>query len=290
MFPQPWLPTKAFPHPMSGLSYQHSWTAQNYLSYQMVDNMLWVSLKPIINEFRQQVLKLKPILMGQGGHNILTSHRIPFAKMWSPAFVPKPKDWPDNVDIVGTFFDSPPKSNSEKSTSQEQTYKPNDALAAFLSDGPPPLFVGFGSMMIEDPESLIMLFLQACAILRVRVLIQSGWSDISPEKFRQMAEHAQQLAKKMELAEEEWSSDDDISSKDTQNNSSNNDDEDFEIVDSNSVSDQRGWIKNSAASLTSGINTFYNIAGNVCLFFLNFSNIHRYLTFVVLLLFMCVHW
>jgi UDP:flavonoid glycosyltransferase YjiC (YdhE family) len=36
MFPQPWTPTKAFPHPLSCLSYARGWCPENYLSYQVV--------------------------------------------------------------------------------------------------------------------------------------------------------------------------------------------------------------------------------------------------------------
>jgi hypothetical protein len=49
MFPQPWIPTKAFPHPLSGLNYQQTWCAENFLSYQMVDRMLWLSFESSIN-------------------------------------------------------------------------------------------------------------------------------------------------------------------------------------------------------------------------------------------------
>jgi sterol 3beta-glucosyltransferase len=35
MFPQPWSPTKAFPHPLSCLSYSRGWCTENYLSYQV---------------------------------------------------------------------------------------------------------------------------------------------------------------------------------------------------------------------------------------------------------------
>jgi sterol 3beta-glucosyltransferase len=35
MFPQPWTATKAFPHPLSCLSYHRPWCAENSLSYQV---------------------------------------------------------------------------------------------------------------------------------------------------------------------------------------------------------------------------------------------------------------
>ena len=41
MFLQPWTPTKAFPHPLSCLSYQQGWSAENYLSYQVLAQFLF---------------------------------------------------------------------------------------------------------------------------------------------------------------------------------------------------------------------------------------------------------
>ena len=35
MFPQPWVPTKSFPHPLSCLSFRNSWCKENHLSYQV---------------------------------------------------------------------------------------------------------------------------------------------------------------------------------------------------------------------------------------------------------------
>lgn len=37
MFPQPWVPTKAYPHPLACMSYETGWHMENYLSYQVID-------------------------------------------------------------------------------------------------------------------------------------------------------------------------------------------------------------------------------------------------------------
>ena len=63
MFPQPWIPTKAFPHPLSCLSYHQSkhWSFENKLSYHVVDAMVWMSLQSAINNFRTKRLGLAPL-------------------------------------------------------------------------------------------------------------------------------------------------------------------------------------------------------------------------------------
>jgi len=201
--------------------------------------------------------------------------------MWSPSFVPKPKDWPSYVDVVGTFFDSaapaftpasksshpqalssPLENGAQKSgekkgkshrgehvrvsteiassakvTSQptkegevtttttttvqatvtatttetttaastsappstsktpmspmiESSFQPPPELMRFL-DGDAPVFVGFGSMVVKDLEGLISLFLEGAALAGVRIIVQVGWSEITPERFLELALQAQ---------------------------------------------------------------------------------------------------
>jgi hypothetical protein len=75
-FPQPWVPTKAFPHPLACMSYgkDNQWSTENYLSYQLVERMMWMSLEPFINSFRTQKLNLPPIRRGE--HGTFTRCRI----------------------------------------------------------------------------------------------------------------------------------------------------------------------------------------------------------------------
>ena len=58
MFPQPWSPTKCFPHPLSNLSLDSDWSSKNYYSFLMVDEFMWLGLGGMINKFRKNMLKL----------------------------------------------------------------------------------------------------------------------------------------------------------------------------------------------------------------------------------------
>jgi hypothetical protein len=66
--------------------------------------------------------------------------------MWSPSFVPKCKDWPSYVDVVGEYRPAEGDSSS--------AFTPAPALAQFLAAGDKPLYIGFGSMVIEDSTTL----------------------------------------------------------------------------------------------------------------------------------------
>jgi len=147
--------------------------------------------------------------------------------MWSPSLVPKPKDWPEYVDIVGTFFEplqeqqplrqpqqqsviisnlnsTPNKMANVNVDSTESfhpaaispsNFTPSPELVAFLKRMSSPIvYVGFGSMVIDNPESIFRMFLEASALAGVRVLIQSGWSQITQELFNQLAIEAERKA------------------------------------------------------------------------------------------------
>ncbi len=149
----------------------------NWVSYNSIEFLLWQNLKNGINSFRESKLRLKPILAGGDGWHLIHSHKVPFAKMWCPELVPKPKDWAENVDVVGTFFDSPIYDN---------TMPPppiSEALKNFLNHEIKPIFVGFGSMVIRDPKNVIFNFLLAASYAKVRIIFQGGWSTITDAEF-----------------------------------------------------------------------------------------------------------
>ncbi|TDH66078.1 hypothetical protein CCR75_005217 [Bremia lactucae] len=169
MFPQPWVPTTAFPHPLANMLYSGKAQKRNYLSYKLVDLLMWQGTEGIVNEFRTQQLGLRKIRIGDGGRDMLLDLQIPHAFMWSPALVPKPKDWGDLYDVVGTV--------ALKDTAS--SYTPSPELEAFLSHEEGPIFVGFGSMVLQDPKKTTEMIIEAAKQANVRVLIQSSWSDMA---------------------------------------------------------------------------------------------------------------
>ncbi len=71
----------------------------------------------------------------------------------------------------------------------DEPYEPPADLAAFLTDGPPPVYVGFGSMVSRDPAMLTQTVLDALAQAGQRGIILGGWaglaqSDLPPTVLR----------------------------------------------------------------------------------------------------------
>ena len=107
---------------------------------------MWLGNAALLNGWRQRVLRLPPIRTGLFAGDLLNRHEVPFSCMWSANFVPKPKDWPPHVQVVGSLG----VKQGEASKVDEQF----GLLLAWLQQGPPPIFVGFGSMVIADTARL----------------------------------------------------------------------------------------------------------------------------------------
>jgi UDP:flavonoid glycosyltransferase YjiC (YdhE family) len=174
MFPQPWYyGTRDFPHPMSGLSYVEG-RERNLQSYGAYETLTWTSFfAPLINHWRHSVLKIPYLRIGDGGSQIIVRNKVPFSAMWSPSFVPKPADWPEQCEVVGTFVT---KKQGDSHSAFDAT--PFSDLMDWLSKGPKPIFIGFGSMVIHDPDSLVKIIQGTARRTKTRVLVQSGWSKL----------------------------------------------------------------------------------------------------------------
>lgn len=61
---------------------------------------------------------------------------------------------------------------------EQPSYTPPEDLASFLSSGPVPVYVGFGSIVLEDAKETTEAIRQACKIAGVRVIISRGWSKL----------------------------------------------------------------------------------------------------------------
>lgn len=82
----------------------------------------------------------------------------------SPALLERPSDWPTKVRVCG--FLNPVHSPSD--------FTPPPGLDAFFAAGPPPVFIGFGSMAIgeQDAAGLFRLVRDAVTAAGVRAIVQ----------------------------------------------------------------------------------------------------------------------
>lgn len=133
--------------------------------------VIWQWYRPFVNEFRRR-FGLRP-LRSADFHRILVSH--PLMGAYSPAVIPPPADWPRNVHLTGYWFQE-----------TQPTYQPPADLQAFLEQGEPPVYVGFGSMAGRDPRHFAETVLAALAESGHRGIMATGWGGLGvadvPEK------------------------------------------------------------------------------------------------------------
>ncbi|KAJ3332125.1 hypothetical protein HDU76_001218 [Blyttiomyces sp. JEL0837] len=169
----PWSSTRAFPHPLTNVNYTtSSRPLTNYLSYDLVELMTWEGLGDIINNFRKNTLGL-PKLTTAMAPSLLRTLQVPHTYTWSEALIPKPKDWGPYIDVCGFFF-----------LDLASNYTPPPDLVAFLEGGDPPVYIGFGSIVVDDPDGMTELVFQAVDKAGVRALVSKGWGGLGGDKLK----------------------------------------------------------------------------------------------------------
>jgi UDP:flavonoid glycosyltransferase YjiC (YdhE family) len=157
----PISPTRDFPSPLLPPMRLPGWL--NRLSHQIVNAVSWRMFRKAIQRAQytvsipdappprqqaQQAWRDYPILYGVSKH-----------------LVPRPEDWSSLWQICGAW------------SAPSGVWKPTPALANFLKDGSPPIYVGFGSMAGFDQRTLLTTLIEA--IDGQRALFFPGWSGIT---------------------------------------------------------------------------------------------------------------
>ena len=105
------------------------------------------------------------------GFNIARSadgRPIPILHAVSPSVLPPPADWPDWARMSGYWF------------LDEGDWTPPQALVDFLAAGPPPVYVGFGSMAGRSPTRLGHAVVEGLGQAGLRGIIATGWGGLEP--------------------------------------------------------------------------------------------------------------
>lgn len=151
----PITPTRAFPSPFL----PPGWTPRlfNRPSHQLATWLIWQQFRGPVNATRRALLDLPP--------THAPSIDAPMLYGVSPSLVPTPADWPADHVICGQWR-----------LPDTVAWSPDAALQAFLAAGPPPVYLGFGSMTGFDRETVL------ASLLRMlggrRVLLSPGWSGL----------------------------------------------------------------------------------------------------------------
>ncbi|KAG8424921.1 hypothetical protein J3458_001675 [Metarhizium acridum] len=173
VFTFPYTPTQAFPHPLAIIKGGNKSGSDkgyaNFMSYPLVETMTWQGLGDLINDFRVQKLSLDAVSTFWAPYAIHRMH-IPFTYLWSPALIPKPADWGEEINISGFVF-----------LDLASTFEPPQALVDFLNAGEPPIYIGFGSIVVENANAFTRMIFDAVKKAGVRALVSRGWGGLGQD-------------------------------------------------------------------------------------------------------------
>lgn len=161
--PYPTLPTRQFPHHLSRL--EHSvggWG--NGLTHLFFRQLFWIPDRHWVNGWRRE-MRLAP-LGWSGPHPHACRRRVLYLYGYSPAVLPRPNDWPETVQVTGFWF-----------LDTARSFTPSPELERFLESGPPPVVMGFGSLVDPAPADLRRCLLEALAATGQRGLLLAGWGS-----------------------------------------------------------------------------------------------------------------
>jgi sterol 3beta-glucosyltransferase len=167
----PFTPTGEFPNALVPLPQMRLPAWANRLSHGLAQQMLWQNYRAADNQARQKVLQMAPAPFW-GPFDPLLQRRQTVLYGYSPQVLAPPQDWDDFVHVTGYWFLEPPAG-----------WIPPVALVNFLRSGPPPVYVGFGSMVNGKPEEATELVLQALARSGQRGVLSAGWGGLGTKQL-----------------------------------------------------------------------------------------------------------
>jgi sterol 3beta-glucosyltransferase len=103
----------------------------------------------------------------------LDEQRIPIVHAYSPSLVSLPKDWHEHNFISGQlkqdFTHLPEQASSDSNADLDQ----------WLDRGQAPIYFGFGSLPVLEPQKMMDMVVDITTSLNTRAIVASGWSDMT---------------------------------------------------------------------------------------------------------------
>ena len=159
-------PTRAFPSAFLAPWGAHENLLVNPVTHRIIQFAFWSLCRAALNRWR--------LKMGMSRIDDYFQHmherNDPTIYGFSPSVLPTPMDWPSNHRVTGYWFLEPASG-----------WQPPRELIQFLKSGPPPVYVGFGSMDIQDSARMTRLVVDALDASGQRGVLASGWGGLQSE-------------------------------------------------------------------------------------------------------------
>jgi UDP:flavonoid glycosyltransferase YjiC (YdhE family) len=162
-FLQPYAPTRSGAASLNALLPRRS-SLLNLIISTLAPRIVWSISAGPANRLREKL----SLPTHSAGSYIRATRHTPTLYGFSPQVVPSPSDWGPEKVVTGYWF-----------LEERRDWQPPTELTAFLESGPPPVYVGFGSMSAGDPQATARLIADAVALAGQRAVVGSGWSRLS---------------------------------------------------------------------------------------------------------------
>ncbi len=167
-YPVPFAPTRAFPSFFLGQPRLSLGGGINRLTHTLMHRLLWSGMSaPLTNAWRKK-LGLRPWRSYAEQQAYARRLGAPALYGFSAHVIPKPEDWDALQHITGYWFLDAPAG-----------WHPPPELARFLESGPPPVYIGYGSIAVGEPEQKTRLVMRALALSGQRGVILTGWGGFA---------------------------------------------------------------------------------------------------------------
>ena len=160
-----YTPTRAFPNPF--FARLRLGGRLNRFTYQLMARAS-APYAGMINTFRVNTLGLPP--RGRFASTTIAANGapVPILYPYSQHVVPVPADYPPHAHVTGYWF-----------LDGSDDWQPQPELARFLDSGPPPVYVGFGSMSGNKAAQRTRTVIDALTRAAQRGILASGWGGLA---------------------------------------------------------------------------------------------------------------
>jgi sterol 3beta-glucosyltransferase len=168
-FLYPFTPTSEFANVLSPIRSKRMPGWAKRVTFHIAQQMMWQALRSADNKARQERLGIERSAF-LGPFSRFQDNKLPVLYGYSKHVIPIPSDWGNSNIVTGFWFLEP---SSE--------WQPSSRLQKFLDAGPPPVYIGFGSMVNQNPQETARMVIAALEKSGQRGIVGSGWSCIEGE-------------------------------------------------------------------------------------------------------------
>jgi sterol 3beta-glucosyltransferase len=153
----PTVPTGTFAHPVLTPRVALG-TRGNLASWLLVERLLKPWFREPLRPAARRAWRLPAFPLATRRQGIAWPP-VPLLHAYSPEVVPRPRDWPAHVSVTGWLLPEP-------------SHEPlPERVERFLEHGPPPIFIGFGSMPVPNPERTAQIVVTALSRTGQRAIV-----------------------------------------------------------------------------------------------------------------------